>query len=207
MSNQSYLTLIEGTDESYFKSIEETGKSHLILIDGSIEKVYDVIKSCFNHGILSKEIMVITIEEYPYKYLDILNSKFQSIYDVGNKYAINSQNIKWMIGDKVMSTLNNAKFNVYNGEEGTITDINDKTMTVKFDESRYREYSLESREIKHSFAIPIHKSQGLQWDFVIIFVSEINDSILTKNMIQTAKTRAKIATFCVVSDINSFDKK
>jgi hypothetical protein len=110
------------------------------LIEGPVERVYDIIQGCFAAGIKPEQLVIIT----PYnRYIDLLNSKFREIYNKEDKYVVDSRNIKWMIGDRVMLTENISDIGVFNGESGTIKDITEKAVLVDFGNSGCHEFLLE----------------------------------------------------------------
>lgn len=114
--------------------------SNFSVVEGPIERVYDIIKGCFSGGVKADQLMVIT----PYnRSLDILNRTFQEIYNVGARSVTDSRGIKWMIGDRVMLTENDQDIGVYNGESGNIIDITTKAILVDFGQSGSHEFLLE----------------------------------------------------------------
>lgn len=113
------------------------------VMEGPIERVYDIIKGCFNSGIKSKDLVVIC----PYnRYIDSINRKFQSIYDVGGRKVSDSRGYTWAIGDRVMLTENDAEIGVFNGETGNIKDLTDKALLVDFGQAGCHEFLIEPTE-------------------------------------------------------------
>lgn len=111
-------------------------------------------------------------------------------------------------GDKVMQTSNNYDLEwvkregyfteqgagVFNGDIGYIHKINRQTgeLTVWFEDGRECVYPrTEISELSLAYAITIHKSQGSEFDVVVIPVISGTGLILTRNLIYTAVTRAK----------------
>ena len=112
------------------------------------------------------------------------------------------------VGDKVMQTANNynlvwKKMNgfveeegegVFNGDIGYIIDIdfqNNETC-VEFEDGRICNYPrTEISQLSLAYAITIHKSQGSEFDIVVIPIIAGAPMILTRNLIYTAVTRAK----------------
>ena len=89
---------------------------------------------------------------------------------------------------------------IYNGDMGVITeiDLENKEMTILFDEDKivcYDFMKLENLEL--SYAVTVHKSQGSEFDAVVIPLVYGYPQLMTQNLLYTAVTRAK--TFvCIV---------
>lgn len=122
-------------------------------------------------------------------------------------------------GDKVMQTKNNyqleweirTKFGltvdkgmgIFNGDMGIITEINDfaETMTVEFDEGRKVEYSYKLLdELELAYAITIHKSQGSEYQAVVIPLLSGPSMLMNRNLLYTAVTRARKCVTLVGND-------
>ena len=83
---------------------------------------------------------------------------------------------------------------VFNGDIGVISDIdiNTNETIVEFEDGRIARYvKSDLSEITLSYAITIHKSQGSEFDVVIIPVVSGPPMLLTRNLLYTAVTRAK----------------
>ena len=111
-------------------------------------------------------------------------------------------------GDKVMQMSNNydlewkkhGKFadetgkGVFNGDIGIIQTIDPQTseVIVEFEDGRVCLYTRPDLiDLSLSYAITIHKSQGSEFDTIIIPAISGPSIILTRNLIYTAVTRAK----------------
>jgi len=111
-------------------------------------------------------------------------------------------------GDKVMQTVNNYDLTwtrtqtditeegqgVFNGDIGFIHKINYSLgeTTIWFEDGRECTYSRSDLpELALAYAITIHKSQGSEFDIVVIPIISGPSLILTRNLIYTAVTRAK----------------
>ncbi len=101
---------------------------------------------------------------------------------------------KFRVGDKVLITRNFPNDNVYNGDLGIITGFKfnpKQIIEVKFD-NRCVEFSGEDLwSITLGYAISVHKSQGSEFDTVIMPVSTSYHKMLKHNLIYTGITRAK----------------
>jgi len=117
-------------------------------------------------------------------------------------------NIIYRVGDRVMQIKNNydmtwEKHNsdkteigtgVFNGEIGTIIEIDEKDRIIKiqFDDEKVAWYDYgELDQIEHSYAITIHKAQGSEFDVVIMLAPQSAPMLLTRNLLYTGITRAK----------------
>ena len=121
------------------------------------------------------------------------------------------------IGDRVMQIKNNYDMywekriddsietgnGVFNGETGTITNINEKekNVRVKFDDEKVCWYQFnELEQIEHSYCITIHKAQGSEFDVVIMIVPQAAPMLLTRNLLYTGITRAKKLLIVIGND-------
>ena len=95
--------------------------------------------------------------------------------------------------DKVMQIKNNYDKEVFNGDIGIITSVdeNDRTLKVNFD-NRIIEYDVtELDELVHAYATTIHKAQGSEYPIVVMPVMMNHYIMLQRNLIYTGITRAK----------------
>jgi exodeoxyribonuclease V alpha subunit len=97
-------------------------------------------------------------------------------------------------GDRVIQTRNNYDLGVYNGDIGKISniDLENYCCEIQFGKLpvvHYEKHDLS--EIALAYGITIHKSQGSEFDAVIIPVSTQHYNMLFRNLIYTGLTRAK----------------
>jgi exodeoxyribonuclease V alpha subunit len=96
-------------------------------------------------------------------------------------------------GDRVMQTKNNYAKEVFNGSLGEIVSVVGDMVYVKFDdddrELLYMNDDLS--ELDLAYATTIHKSQGSEYDIVILTMMKSDTSMLRRNLVYTAVTRAK----------------
>ena len=101
------------------------------------------------------------------------------------------------LGDRVIQTRNNYDLEVFNGDIGQIVDINlkESACTIFFsgrkNDPRVTFKSDQIQEIQLAYAITIHKSQGSEFDVVIIPILGQHFNMLYRNLIYTGLTRAK----------------
>lgn len=98
------------------------------------------------------------------------------------------------VGDKVMQMRNNYELDVYNGDVGLITLVNeeDRAIEVTFDENRAVSYDFENLdELNLAYAATVHKSQGSEYPAVVLALLPQHFMMLQRNVLYTAVTRAK----------------
>jgi exodeoxyribonuclease V alpha subunit len=118
-------------------------------------------------------------------------------------------------GDKIMQIRNNYKIEwkktlrsggfeegagVFNGDLGTILriDPHEKIAVLIFDDGRTAEYAFaQLEEIDLAYCITIHKSQGSEFQTILLPLAGGPMPLLTRNLLYTAVTRAK-RMVCVV---------
>ena len=82
---------------------------------------------------------------------------------------------------------------VFNGDIGLITRIDraGSCFYIQY-EDRVAFYQMElASEIEHAYAITVHKSQGSEFEAVIIPLAESHPKLYYRNLLYTAVTRAK----------------
>ena len=100
------------------------------------------------------------------------------------------------VGDRVIQTRNNYDLGVFNGDIGRVTQVDSEDMTceVCFSAGEGRIVNYEKEDISDlslAYAITIHKSQGSEFQAVIIPVLGQHFNMLFRNLIYTGLTRAK----------------
>jgi len=99
------------------------------------------------------------------------------------------------VGDRVIHRRNNYELNVFNGDIGRIEAIDNVNLSLAvtfFPDQRRVEYTRDQiTELDLAYAITIHKSQGSEFDVVIIPVLSQHFRMLFRNLIYTGLTRGK----------------
>ncbi len=134
-----------------------------------------------------------------------LNSVLQEAVNPADqsKNEYNSGYRLFRVGDKVMQTRNNYNIHwesyddegdgIYNGDIGFIEMIDLRRDAIVIDFSgKCATYSKEQmQEIELAYAVTVHKSQGSEFDAVIMPVISVNGKLCYRNLLYTAVTRAK----------------
>ena len=178
---------------------------------------------CNNDLVMSKisEISK-TYIDYSYKDFQILAPMYKTINGIDNINK-NLQNIfnkkdstkkEITIGDelfreddKVIQLTNMPDDNVYNGDIGIISKIvnkGKKEIYIDFDGNLVKYTPTNFNNFKKAYAISIHKSQGSEFDIVVIPIVKSFNKMLYRKLIYTAITRCKKNLF-LIGDINALE--
>ena len=138
-----------------------------------------------------------------------LNKLLQERFNQGaQEIVIPDSDYAYRVGDKVMHIVNNYNLEwkvfqgytytegagVFNGDMGKVESVNKERneITVRFDDGRIVVYTPDVfSQLTLAYAITVHKSQGSEFDAVIIPITGGGPMIMTRNLLYTAITRAK----------------
>ena len=117
------------------------------------------------------------------------------------------QSLTLHVGDKVMQNKNDYQTEwidpvtgevlqgIFNGELGVVSDIDPLkgSVTITFDEGKTAEYKGKLLEnIDLAYAVTVHKSQGCEFDRVIIALGKMNMLLYKRSLLYTAVTRGRM---------------
>ena len=117
------------------------------------------------------------------------------------------------VGDKVMQIKNNYDLQfkrdngeygtgIFNGDVGYITDIDIRggILKVRYDDKEATYYSEDLGQLELAYAVTVHKSQGSEYDYVVLPLFDVPYKLKYRNLLYTAVTRAKKMLICVGSE-------
>jgi len=110
-----------------------------------------------------------------------------------DSFSITHGSRNFRLGDKVMQIVNNYDKEVFNGDIGWVSRIDqeNRELTIDFD-GRLVPYDYSDlNEVILAYAISVHKSQGSEYPVVILPVTTQHYMLLQRNLIYTGITRAK----------------
>lgn len=122
-----------------------------------------------------------------------LNIDLQKRLNPAGKNPMTRFGSTYATGDKVIQTVNNYQKEVFNGDIGFITNIDEETgvMEILF-EGRLIEYETdELDELSLAYATTIHKAQGSEYPAVVIPIATQHFTLLERNLLYTGVTRGK----------------
>jgi len=209
--NNGKMPIIDNTSKDFFY---EPGKDLLANSETIVDMVTTRLPKFF--GYKPEEIQVLAPMKAGPCGIDNLNKRLQmTINPYFTGLEINSDFTKFHVGDKIMQTSNNYEMEyvkyekngttqtgtgVFNGDIGYITRIEPETFetTITFDDGKICKYQkTDLYQITLAYAITIHKSQGSEFNCVVIPLVPGAPIIITRNLLYTAITRAKKAVVLV----------
>ena len=110
---------------------------------------------------------------------------------------------RFRVGDRVMQTSNNYQLEwkrddgehgtgIFNGDLGKVVSFDKEGMTVLFEDGKRVVYAgADADEVMLAYAVSVHKSQGSEFPVVILVLGSGGYTLLTRNLLYTAVTRAK----------------
>ena len=134
--------------------------------------------------------------------IDNINNTLQDIFNkkTKSKKEVSVGEVIYREGDKVIQLTNMPEDNVYNGDIGIISRIvakPNKEIYIDFDGNIVRYTAANFNKFKLAYAISIHKSQGSEFEIVIIPLVKNYRKMLYRKLIYTGVTRSKKKLFLV----------
>ncbi len=177
--------------------------------------VTKIVSSAIKSGIPTYDIQILAPMYRGQAGINNLNSLMQELVNPlietdTTEFLFND--IKFRKGDKVLHLINDAEINVFNGDIGYITDL----IPGKYTESKQDEIymTFDSNEVIYprnewlkitlAYAMSIHKSQGSEFQVVILPITRQSGRMLQRNLIYTAITRSK-SKLVMLGEISAFD--
>lgn len=203
--NNGKMPIIDNTSKDFFY---EQGKD----LETNSETIIDLVTTRLPNyfGYRPQDIQVLAPMKAGPCGIDNLNKRLQmTINPYFSGIELSTEFTKYHVGDKIMQIVNNYEMSyvkyenngttqegtgIYNGDIGYITNIepNSHQVTVKFDDCKICKYEkTDLYQITLAYAITIHKSQGSEFDCVVIPLVPGAPIIITRNLLYTAITRAK----------------
>jgi len=208
------------TEISIPKKFEHVDLQKLYETETNIEELLSVVKkvhpwSSLNYGFSALDVVRKLYQEWIPKYysgceIQILSPMIRGslgtvslnkiIQETSNPLVEGNRQLKigekvLRIGDRVIHRKNNYDLGVFNGDIGIVKDINniDFTCSVAFYiDNRIVHYKQNDiAELDLAYAITIHKSQGSEFEIIIIPILTQHFKMLFRNLIYTGITRAK----------------
>ena len=184
-------------------SIDEAHDDYNFLQVDSHQIKYYIKKICeksLEKGLTDNDIQVLIPMYKGENGIDNVNPLLQSVFNPkeDDKKEIKVGDVIYRVGDKVLQLVNDPDNNVFNGDIGYIIDIlsinhprKQDIFIIDFDGIKVEYKKEDMNQIKHAYAITIHKSQGSEFKHVIMPVSKNYYRMLYNKLIYTGVSRAK----------------
>lgn len=202
------------------KKFEHVNLEKVYQAETKIEELFSILKkvhpwSSLHYGFSALDVVRKLYQEWIPKYygnceIQILSpmtrgslgtiSLNRVIQETSNPFVEGKRQLKvgeriFRIGDRVIHRRNNYDLGVFNGDIGVIRDIDNIDLTCSvsfFPDNRLVHYKqTDIMELDLAYAITIHKSQGSEFEVVIIPILTQHFKMLFRNLIYTGITRAK----------------
>ncbi len=175
------------------------------------ELLKQIIEKSIHKGLKVDDIQVLAPMYKGENGIDNLNGLLQELFNPASeeKKETTYFDVVYRENDKVLQLVNNPDCNVYNGDIGYITAIKEKAdrkgieVFIDFDGNQVIYSKEDLNNIKHAYAITIHKSQGSEFPHVILPVSKNYYKMLYNKLIYTGVSRAK-KSLVILGEENSF---
>ena len=173
--------------------------------DGILQAINKIIRYSQEKDIDESSLQVLAPMYRGKTGIDSLNVSLQAIYNPPSKYKneVYFGEYIYRVHDKVLQLVNDLDNNVFNGDIGFITGIYDNKIIIDFDGNVVEYEKKDLKQIKHAYAITIHKSQGSEFNHVLMPISKHYTRMLYNKLIYTGVSRAK-KSLILVGDAAAF---
>ena len=175
--------------------------------------INSIVTKAIEKGYTDSEIQILAPMYKTLNGIDNLNKHMQRLFNAKDpkKNELEVGDIIYRVGDKILQLVNDNDNNVYNGDQGYITDIinykksasKKNEIIVNYDGNKVTYTPDKFLNIRHAYAISIHKSQGSEFPMVIMPIVNNFNRMLYNKLIYTAVTRAK-SSLIIVGDRKCF---
>jgi exodeoxyribonuclease V alpha subunit len=179
-------------------------KDFYFIKEDAPEKVMDYIKTIFaktlpTYHINPAQTIVLSPMNKGAAGTQQLNHDLQQLLNPTQSQFLVHAGTTFKLHDRVMQIKNNYDKKVFNGDIGTIEtiDTQEKMMSITFDYTTAIYAFEELNELSLAYALTIHKSQGSEYDAIIIPIFMQHFTLLQRNLLYTAITRAKKLCFFI----------
>ncbi len=173
----------------YFMSHDDPQKAH----DTILSLLAQRLPSYFDLKV--QDIMVLCPMRRGAVGVDNLNESLQRVLNPPgtNEPELHRGGMVLRKGDLVMQIRNDYQKMVFNGDLGTLVNVDpqNKGAQIRFDDVTHDYDQSDLGNITLAYAITVHKSQGSEYPAVVIPLMRSHSIMLQRNLLYTAMTRAK----------------
>lgn len=173
------------------------------------EMLKSIIIKCIDKGLDEKSIQVLAPMYKGENGIDNLNAILQELFNPTNPKLeeVHIGPIIYRENDKVINLVNNIDQNIFNGDIGYIKSINPNKTSEFMEIDFYGNHVILKKEdvntIRHAYAMSIHKSQGSEFNHVVIPMTKEYKRMLYNKLLYTGVSRAK-KSLVIIGDKEAF---
>jgi exodeoxyribonuclease V alpha subunit len=159
-----------------------------------VEAVVTLSRRWRDSGVVPLDMQVLSPMHKGRTGIQALNGALQEALNANAGASLEDfSGLSYREGDKVICTRNNYDKNVFNGDMGIVSAVNtaEGSISVAFEDQTVTFARMELVDLMPAYAISIHKSQGSEFDDVVIPIMPEHLVLLRRNLLYTAITRAK----------------
>ncbi len=174
-----------------------------------IDTIKEIVKRSLDRGIDENKLQILAPIYRGMCGIDNLNTVLRDIYNPYDKKKneVSHYGVVFREGDKILQLVNDPDINVFNGDIGFIksikTEYNKAVIIIDFDGNKVEASKEDLANIKHAYAITIHKAQGSEFENVIMPVVSHYGIMLYNKLIYTGVSRAK-KSLVVLGEVDVF---
>lgn len=174
------------------------------------DAVGQIVELALKRGFAKDDIQVLGAMYHGNGGVDNLNDIIQEIMNPpkAKSKSLEAHNETFRIGDRILQLQNNPEKDIYNGQIGKISSIDEENskecMVAKFDDREVTFGRKDLNDLTRAYAITIHKSQGSEFPLVVLNLTMQNYVMLKRNLLYTAITRAE-KNLVLVGDPRAFE--
>ncbi len=156
-------------------------------------KIADVVINALGKGITADNMQVLVPMYKGDVGIDNLNLVLRNIYNPSSfvKKEFTYGDVVYRENDKILQLLNDPDNNIFNGDIGYIRKITPSNVLVQFDDNLVELTKNNFKNVKHAYAISIHKSQGSEFEHVLMPISKDYYMMMFNKLLYTGVSRAK----------------
>ncbi|WP_308555644.1 ATP-dependent RecD-like DNA helicase [uncultured Lactobacillus sp.] len=173
------------------------------------DAVGQIVELALKRGFAKDDIQVLGAMYHGNGGVNNLNDIIQEIMNPpkAKSKSLEAHNETFRIGDRILQLQNNPEKDIYNGQIGKISSIDEENskecMVAKFDDREVTFGRKDLNDLTRAYAITIHKSQGSEFPLVVLNLTMQNYVMLKRNLLYTAITRAE-KNLVLVGDPRAF---
>jgi exodeoxyribonuclease V alpha subunit len=128
--------------------------------------------------------------------VDALNAALRQVLNPPGAAEWRGEKQHFRVGDRLMVIKNDYKKGIYNGDVGKLLSIRENCLSVCIygvdDDARVSFTDAEAEmSLRLAYAVTVHKSQGNEFDTIIMPIVSEQGGMLQRNLLYTAVTRAR----------------